>query len=96
MRFNISDRWKATQPKPAQEADTAPQKSEANKFYEELVASKPKLIDEKVKHGAPDIVLRPNVGVFRALDFLRASAILRAAEPVKAELREKLSRLLAS
>ena len=44
--------------------------------------------------GAPDIVLRPNVGVFRTLDFLRASAILRAAEPVKADLREKLGKLL--
>jgi NTE family protein len=54
------------------------------------------IIDEKLKHGAPDIVLRPNVGVFRALDFLRASAILRAAEPVKAELREKLKPLLAA
>jgi len=53
------------------------------------------IIDEKVKHGAPDIVLRPNVGIFRALDFLRASAILRAAEPIKAELREKLGALLA-
>ena len=52
------------------------------------------IIDEKVKHGGPDIVLRPNVGIFRALDFLRASAILRAAEPVKAELREKLTALL--
>ena len=48
------------------------------------------IIDEKLEHGAPDIMLRPNVGVFRTLDFLRVSAILRAAEPVKAELREKL------
>ena len=54
------------------------------------------IIDEKIKQGAPDIVLRPNVGIFRALDFLRASAILRAAEPVKAELRRKLSTLLAA
>ena len=54
------------------------------------------IIDEKLKHGAPDIVLRPNVGIFRTLDFLRASAILRAADPVKAELREKLSPLLVS
>jgi NTE family protein len=49
---------------------------------------------EKVKHGAPDLVVRPNVGVFRALDFLQASAILRAAEPVKAELKDKLAALL--
>jgi NTE family protein len=54
------------------------------------------IVDEKSKHGGPDIVLRPNVGIFRALDFLRASAILRAAEPVKAELRAKLGALLAA
>jgi NTE family protein len=52
------------------------------------------IIEEKLRHGGPDIILRPNVGVFRTLDFLRVSAILRAAEPVKAELREKLSQLL--
>jgi NTE family protein len=49
---------------------------------------------EKLKHGAPDLIVRPNVGAFRALDFLQASAILRAAEPVKAELKEKLAALL--
>ena len=49
---------------------------------------------EKVKRGAPDLIVRPNVGAFRALDFLQASAILRAAEPVKAELKEKLAALL--
>lgn len=52
------------------------------------------IINEKMKHGAPDILLRPNVGVFRALDFMRAGVILRAAEPIKAELREKLGKLL--
>ena len=50
---------------------------------------------EKIKHGAPDLVVRPRVGAFRALDFLQASAILRASEPVKAELKEKLAALLA-
>ena len=49
---------------------------------------------EKIKHGAPDLVVRPRVGTFRALDFLQASAILRASEPVKAELKEKLAALL--
>lgn len=52
------------------------------------------IIGEKLRHSSPDITLRPNVGVFRTLDFLRASAILRAAEPVKQELREKLEKLL--
>jgi len=51
---------------------------------------------EKIKHGAPDLVVRPRVGAFRALDFLQASAILRAAEPVKVELKEKLGALLES
>ena len=49
---------------------------------------------EKLKHGAPDLIVRPKVGSFRALDFLQASAILRAAEPVKAEVKEKLTALL--
>jgi len=51
---------------------------------------------EKIKHGAPDLVVRPRVGAFRALDFLQASAILRAAEPAKVELKEKLAALLES
>ena len=50
---------------------------------------------EKVKHGAPDLIVRPKVGIFRTLDFLQASAILRAAEPVKVEVKEKLGALLS-
>jgi NTE family protein len=50
---------------------------------------------EKLKHGAPDLIVRPKVGSFRTLDFLQASAILRASEPVKAELKEKLAVLLS-
>ena len=49
---------------------------------------------EKIKHSAPDLIVRPRVGAFRALDFLQASAILRASEPVKAELQAKLAALL--
>ena len=48
----------------------------------------------RLYYGAPDLVVRPRVGAFRALDFLQASAILRAAEPVKVELKEKLAALL--
>jgi NTE family protein len=50
---------------------------------------------EKLKHSAPDIVVRPKVGSFRTLDFFHASAILRAAEPAKAELAGALEALLA-
>ena len=49
---------------------------------------------EKLKHGAPDLIVRPKVGAFRTLDFLQASAILRASEPAKAELKAKLAGLL--
>jgi NTE family protein len=49
---------------------------------------------EKIKHGAPELIIRPKVGHFRTLDFLQASAILRASEPVKAQVREKLAKLL--
>jgi NTE family protein len=49
---------------------------------------------EKLKHGAPDLMVRPNVGIFRTLDFFQASAILRAAEAAKAEIRAALEALL--
>lgn len=52
------------------------------------------IVAEKLAGGAPEIVVRPNIGIFRMLDFFQASAILRAAEPVKAEIKEMLSELL--
>lgn len=52
------------------------------------------IVTEKLKSGAPDLLVRPNIGIFRMLDFLQASAILRAAAPIKAEVKEKLGALL--
>lgn len=52
------------------------------------------IVSHKLKEGPPDLVLRPNIGIFRMLDFFQASAILRAAEGVKQEVKEKLSALL--
>jgi NTE family protein len=52
------------------------------------------IIGEKLKHGAPELLIRPKVGIFRTLDFFQASAILRAAEPAKAEIKERLADLL--
>jgi NTE family protein len=52
------------------------------------------LTREQLKHGAPDLIVRPKVGSFRTLDFLQASAILRASEPAKAEVKERLGVLL--
>jgi NTE family protein len=52
------------------------------------------ILAEKLKHERPGLLLHPHVGTFRTLDFFQASAILRAAEPIKAELKHKLLPLL--
>ena len=52
------------------------------------------IVAAKLNHAAPDLVIRPNVAIFHALDFYQASAILRSADAVKAEVREKLGALL--
>ena len=49
----------------------------------------------KLAHKMPDVLLRPNVGIFRTLDFHQASAILRSAEATKAVVQERLGALLA-
>lgn len=54
------------------------------------------IVAAKHRHAPPDLVVRPNVTIFRTLDFYRASAILRAAEPIKAELKEKLGALIGA
>ena len=54
------------------------------------------IVAEKLKHGGPDLVIRPNVGIFRLLDFFQASAILRAAEPAKAEVKRMLGALIGA
>ena len=65
-------------------------------LYATVLVMTHSIISEKLRHGAPDLLLQPNVGSFHALGFLQASAILRAAEPVKAEVKEKLGKLLQS
>ena len=53
------------------------------------------IVAAKHKHAPADLVIRPNVAIFRTLDFYQASAILRTADAVKAEVKEKLDALLA-
>ncbi len=53
------------------------------------------IIAAKLDHAPPDLVIRPNVSIFRTLGFLQASAIIRTAEAVKDEIKEKLGTLLA-
>jgi NTE family protein len=63
-------------------------------LYATVMVMTHSIIEEKLKHGAPDLLLQPKVGSFRVLDFLRASAILKVSEPIKAELKERLGALL--
>jgi NTE family protein len=53
------------------------------------------IVNEQLEHGAPDLLIRPNIGAFRMLDFFRASAILRAADAVKEEVKAQVAKLLA-
>jgi NTE family protein len=52
------------------------------------------IISMKLATRMPDILLRPAVESFRALDFFKARAILQAAEPIKDELRRGLEAAL--
>lgn len=50
---------------------------------------------EKLRSIAPDILIRPNVGAFAAMDYFKISEILAAAAPAKEELKRKLSQRLS-
>jgi len=54
------------------------------------------IVTAKHRHAAPDLIIRPNVAIFRTLDFYQATAILRVADAVKAEVKEKLGALLSA
>jgi NTE family protein len=51
---------------------------------------------EKLKTVAPDILIRPKVGAFGALDYFKIDSILEAAYPAKLELKEKLLQRIAA
>lgn len=52
------------------------------------------IVGEKLKAGAPDVLIRPNVHDFRVLDFFRAPAIFKASEPIKDEVKRRLEAVL--
>jgi NTE family protein len=63
-------------------------------LYATVLVMTNSIISEKLRHGQPDLLVQPKVGAFRALGFMQASAILRTADPMKAEFKEQLSRLI--
>jgi NTE family protein len=50
-----------------------------------------RIVEDKLARHAPDILVRPRVDLFKALDFFQASVIFRLAEPAKAELKRRLA-----
>ncbi|MBP2235487.1 NTE family protein [Sinorhizobium kostiense] len=48
------------------------------------------IIAMKMKAGAPDLLLRPDVGRFRVLDFLRAQELLAATASAKEQMKQAL------
>ena len=52
------------------------------------------IVAAKLKVDRPEILVRPPVDSFRVLDFLKAPAILTAANPLKDELKRELDRHL--
>ncbi|OCP37022.1 patatin-like phospholipase family protein [Ensifer sp. LC163] len=48
------------------------------------------IIAMKLKEGAPDILLRPDVGRYRGMDFLRAKEVLAATAVVKDQFKRTL------
>ena len=48
------------------------------------------IIAMKLKEGAPDILLRPDVGRYRVMDFLRARDVLNGTVAIKDQLKRAL------
>jgi len=63
---------------PTEERKDVPNTIES--LYATVLVMTSAIINEKLKHEAPDLLVQPNVGTFRLLDFFQASAILRVAE----------------
>jgi NTE family protein len=52
------------------------------------------LLAAKLKLSAPDVLIRPAVSEFAAMDYFKIGAILAASQPAKEELKHKLSQIL--
>ena len=53
------------------------------------------LTAEKMKIRSPDLMIRPAVGTFGTMDFIKVREIFAASSPAKDELKRGLERLLA-
>jgi NTE family protein len=77
---------------PSEERKDVPNAVES--MYATVLVMTSAIINEKLRHQAPDLLVQPNVGTFRTFDFFQASSILRVAEAAKTDLKAKLEALL--
>ncbi len=54
------------------------------------------IINVKLALCQPDILLRPDISRFRVLEFYKTGAVLKAAEPMKSELKRRLEIVMKS
>jgi NTE family protein len=54
------------------------------------------IIQEKLRAGAPDILIRPNVGAYRVLDFFKFEEILAASADCKDEFKREVDARLTA
>jgi NTE family protein len=52
------------------------------------------VVQRMLERKPPDLLLRPDVGMFAGLDFFKAEAILAAAEPIKDEIKRALEKVI--
>jgi NTE family protein len=77
-------------------ADRADMPSLWEGLYTTILVMGSAILAAKLRHAPPDLVIRPNVSLFRGMDFSQASSIIRSAETAAAELKQKLGALLAA
>ena len=53
------------------------------------------LVEEKLKHETPDLLLRPEISAFHSFDFYKIEEILAASEPIKDDVKRGIEQLLA-
>jgi NTE family protein len=52
------------------------------------------IAQSKIARRPPDVLIRPKVGGYRVLDFVKAQGILKAGEPCKDDLKKALEKVL--
>jgi predicted acylesterase/phospholipase RssA len=54
------------------------------------------IVEEKMHHREPDILITPKINDIRALEFYKAAAVFEQAKPAKEQLENELSALLGT